>query len=150
MSTTITKLQQSDKAQWQALYRAYAEFYKVPMTDDILNTVWTWLQDENTNLHALAARTANNTLIGIAHYRQEYSPLRAKKVGFLDDLYVVPAHRGSGITQQIFAALKAEAQKHGWHFIRWRTAEDNYRARAAYDKIAEKTHWQTYQMNITE
>lgn len=147
---TITPLQPNDKAQWQALYRAYADFYEVPMTDEILSTVWTWLQDDTMNLYGLAARASNGDLIGIAHYREEFSPLRAKRVGFLDDLYVIPEARGSGVVQDIFAALKEEAKARNWHFIRWRTAEDNHRARAAYEKLSQKTHWLTYQMNTAD
>jgi hypothetical protein len=32
--------------------------------------------------------------------------------------------------------------------IRWITREDNYRARAVYDRIATKTNWTTYDLTI--
>ncbi|WP_238377070.1 hypothetical protein [Neptunomonas antarctica] len=37
---------------------------------------------------------------------------------------------------------------YGWPLVRWITAENNYRARSVYDKLATKTHWQTYQLAI--
>ena len=30
--------------------------------------------------------------------------------------------------------------------VRWITAEDNYRARGLYDKVAQRTSWLTYDM----
>ena len=37
----------------------------------------------------------------------------------------------------------------GWTVIRWITAEDNYRARSAYDRISDRTQWITYEIKIT-
>jgi hypothetical protein len=30
--------------------------------------------------------------------------------------------------------------------VRWITAEDNARARRLYDRVAQKTHWVTYEI----
>jgi hypothetical protein len=48
----------------------------------------------------------------------------------------------------LYQELRNFGKAKGWPFIRWITAEDNYRGRASYDKIAEKTDWLTYQMAI--
>jgi len=45
-------------------------------------------------------------------------------------------------------ALKAIGKKQEWAKIRWITRDDNYRARALYDKIATKTNWAMYEMDI--
>ena len=151
MPTTITPLVADDRQAWAELYRGYARFYKMPMTDDILNRVWDWLQDDTVNLHGLAARDdATKQLIGIAHYRQEFSPLRGSRVGFLDDLYVSPDQRGRNIARQFFEALQAEAKTRGWLFVRWRTAPSNATARRAYAKVAHQTDWLTYQLNTPQ
>jgi len=34
----------------------------------------------------------------------------------------------------------------GWDVVRWTTADDNYRARSTYDKLATRTTWITYDM----
>jgi len=77
------------------------------------------------------------------------SPLRGKTVGFLDDLFVDPAARGNGVVDALFEALNREADARGWPFVRWITADDNYRGRSVYDKLAKKTQWNTYQMTVT-
>jgi hypothetical protein len=48
----------------------------------------------------------------------------------------------------LIAAVKTEGQKRGWTVIRWITAEDNYRARALYDRLADRTKWVTYDIKI--
>ena len=43
----IRKLEQKDKENWAKLYYGYADFYKVPMNAEILDTLWSWIHDEN-------------------------------------------------------------------------------------------------------
>ena len=138
---------ETDKLGWQNLYRQYADFYAVPMSDDILNNVWSWIQNEDEEFYCLVARDASGEPVGFMHYRAMLSPLRGTKVGFLDDLFVAPVHRGSGVVDKLFDALKFQAEAHGWPFVRWITAEDNLRARAVYERVSERTAWVTYQLN---
>jgi len=70
MTITVSELNENDREQWEKLYYAYADFYNMPMDAAILETIWSWIFDNNN------------------------------------------------------------------------------RGRASYDKIAEKTHWLTYQMPV--
>ena len=90
--------------------------------------------------------TSKGKLIGFMHYREMPSPLRGSLVGFLDDLYVHPAHRGTGAVQLLFKELKGVARQNGWPYVRWITATDNHRARSVYDKISDTIDFVTYQM----
>ena len=82
------------------------------------------------------------------HYREMPSPLRGQNVGFLDDLFVHPDYRGKSVVDELFAALRQAAKNRDWKFIRWITADNNYRGRAVYDKLATRTDWLTYEMKI--
>lgn len=144
----IRSLKKNDKTQWQALYNAYAQFYNVPMNDAILDTVWRWIFDDTQPFYALIALDENDQAIGFMHFREMTSPLRGKFVGFLDDLYVIPEARGTGCVQALYKELNSFGQLKGWPLIRWITADDNHQARASYDKVADKTAWVTYQMNL--
>jgi len=81
-----------------------------------------------------------------AHLREWVRPLRGVKCGYLDDLFVDPQHRGSGIVDALYDAMRALAAERRWPVIRWTTADDNYRARAVYDRLATRTLWITYDM----
>lgn len=67
---------------------------------------------------------------------------------YVDDLFVVPEARGPAIAQQLIQAVAHIGRKNKWSVIRWMTAADNMRARAFYEKVAEHTHWQTYEIKL--
>ncbi|MDC0948365.1 GNAT family N-acetyltransferase [Gammaproteobacteria bacterium] len=134
-------------ADWRALYQGYADHYAVELTEEGLATTWRWLCDTHHPLTGLIA-LRNQQLIGLAHVRAMPSPLRGAEIGFLDDLYVDPDARGSGAAQALIGAVEATARAHGWPLVRWITRENNYRARALYDRIATRTDWNVYELAI--
>ena len=138
----------TDKPDWRRLYDGYAAFYKVPMTDAIADRVWGWINDPAHNLEALVARTPAGRVVGLAHFRAMPRPLTGSTVGFLDDLFVDPELRGGRVADQLITALAGLARQRGWTLIRWLTADDNYRARGVYDRLAKRTMWITYQMDL--
>ena len=148
MKIVVSELSLQDRVEWEVLYYGYAEFYKVPMNQEILDTVWSWIFDKNNAFYALVAKDDTGRYLGLMHYRAMPSPLRGKRVGFLDDLFIKPEFRGNGVVDALYEALKRSALDKGWPFIRWITAENNYRGRGVYDKLSDKTQWVTYQMPV--
>jgi GNAT superfamily N-acetyltransferase len=143
----IRAVRASDKAEWAALYAGYAAFYKVEQTEAMRETVWGWLMDAEHSTEGLVAEV-DGSLLGLAHFRPYARPLSASTGGFLDDLFVAPAARGSGGAEALIKALAALGRARGWSVIRWITAEDNYRARALYDRVADRTKWVTYDIKL--
>ena len=134
---------------WCNLYRGYAEFYKVPMNEEILGNLWHWILDKDHEVEGfLAFIKGQSKPCGLAHVRRMPSPLRGADIGFLDDMFVAPQARGNNIGETLFKALNNHAKQKGWPKIRWITADDNYRARSLYDKLSVKTIWNTYEMEI--
>jgi ribosomal protein S18 acetylase RimI-like enzyme len=148
MKIVVSELSLQDRVEWEVLYYGYAEFYKVPMNQEILDTVWSWIFDKNNAFYALVAKDDAGRYLGLMHYRAMPSPLRGKLVGFLDDLFIKPEFRGNGIVDALYEALNRSAVDKGWPFMRWITAENNYRGRGVYDKLSDKTQWVTYQMPV--
>lgn len=144
----VKKMAADDRAEWEGLYHGYAKFYKVPMNDDILEAVWGWIHDENNPFYGLIARDDQGRALGLMHCRQMPSPLRGTHVGFLDDLFVLPEARGLGVVDKLYEGLNQVGLDNSWPFIRWITADNNYRARAVYDKLSDRTQWVTYQMPV--
>tara|TARA_B100000927_G_scaffold169224_1_gene136409 strand:- start:6 stop:437 length:432 start_codon:yes stop_codon:yes gene_type:complete len=141
----IRPIKIEDKKDWEKLYKGYADFYKVEMNDEILTIVWKWLFDQNHEVSGLVYEE-NSKVIALAHYRKMPSPLRGKYIGFLDDLFVDPEHRGKKIGVKIISELKNISEKNKWGLIRWITRNDNERAKSLYDKVSEKTTWDTYEL----
>ena len=143
----IRAVRASDKAEWAALYAGYAAFYKVEQTEAMRETLWGWLMDSAHGTEGLVAEI-DGALVGLAHFRPYARPLSASVGGFLDDLFVGPAARGSGAAEALITALGDLGRARGWTVIRWITAEDNYRARGLYDRIADRTKWVTYDIRL--
>ena len=148
MTITIRPVEQSDRVQWNVLYQGYAQFYKVTQTQDMRDTVWSWLFNDAHETEGLVAVDDKGALIGLTHFRPFARPLSATTGGFLDDLFVTPASRGSGAARLLIEAVAQVGKQRGWSVIRWITAEDNYRARSLYDKVADKTKWATYDIKL--
>jgi len=86
--------------------------------------------------------------VGLAHYRPFSRPLSASIGGFIDDLFVTPSARGNEIGKRLIEAVAQIGREKSWSAIRWITAENNYRARNTYDKLATKTQWLTYDIKL--
>ncbi|MBT9287997.1 GNAT family N-acetyltransferase [Prosthecodimorpha staleyi] len=136
------------RAAWDDLYAGYADFYRVTQTPAMRDTVWSWLMDPAHEVEGLVAVDAAGVPVGIAHFRAFARPLSATTGGFLDDLFVSEATRGSGTADALIARIAAIGRARGWSVIRWITAEDNARARKVYDRLAMKTRWVTYDLAL--
>lgn len=147
MSVTIRTITPDDKPGWNALYQGYAKFYGVEQTQEMRDRVWSWITDPDHEVNCFVAEQ-DGTLIGLTHFRPFFSPLSANVKGFLDDLFVDPDTRGSGAAQALIDAVSAHGRDKGWAVIRWITADDNYRARGVYDRVATRTGWITYDIAL--
>ncbi len=133
---------------WERLYAGYAEFYRVAQTPEMRATVWGWITDPAHEVKALIAEDDGGGVIGLAHYRPFARPLSATTGGFLDDLFVDPASRGGRVADALIGVVTEEGRRRGWSVIRWITADDNYRARGVYDRLAQRTVWVTYDIKL--
>jgi ribosomal protein S18 acetylase RimI-like enzyme len=141
----IRKLKQKDKENWAKLYNGYAEFYKVPMNTDILDTIWSWIHDETQVVNAICFELKGK-IVGITHYRTMPRPIKREYIGFLDDLFVEPEFRDQKIAQNLISHLKSLSKDNNWNGIRWITHSSNENAKKLYDKIANNTGFELYEL----
>ena len=141
----ITEIQLKDKEHWEKLYKGYANFYKVEMNNQILQTVWNWLNDKNHELKGIGYEI-DGKIVGIAHYRKLLSPLKGKYIGYLDDIFVDQEYRSQKIGKKLINKIKEISKDNGWNLVRWQTDEDNFTAKKLYDKVAIKTKKNVYEL----
>jgi ribosomal protein S18 acetylase RimI-like enzyme len=141
----IRKLEQKDKENWDKLYKGYADFYKVQMNTEILDTLWGWIQDENHIVKGICFELEAK-IVGIAHYRTMPRLIKGQYIGFLDDLFVEPDFRGQQIAQKLISHLKTLSKVNNWGGIRWITHSSNKNAKKLYDKIANNTGFELYEL----
>ncbi|MBO1074154.1 GNAT family N-acetyltransferase [Roseomonas marmotae] len=143
----ILPIEEGHREAWEALYAGYAAFYRVEQTPEMRARVWGWLMDPAHDVKGFLA-LRDGRPIGLAHYRPYWRPLYAGIGGFLDDLFVDPAARGGRVADALIAAVADEGRRRGWGLIRWITADNNYRGRAVYDRVATLTPWRTYDIKL--
>lgn len=148
MGVTVIRPTAAHRDRWNELYSGYAAFYRVDQSQDMRDRVWGWINDPAEELNGLIAVDESGNPIGLTHFRQFTRPLMASRGGFLDDLFVDPQARGSGAAQALIDAVAEEGRKRGWTVIRWITRDNNYRARSAYDRLATRTDWITYDIAL--
>ena len=141
----IRKLERKDKKNWIKLYCGYAKFYKVPMNQEILDTLWEWIHNEIHDVNAICYEFEGK-IVGIAHYRTMPRPIKGQYIGFLDDLFVEPEFRGKQIAQKLISHLQSLSKNNNWDGIRWITHSSNENAKNLYDKIANNTGFELYEL----
>ncbi|MFT8244097.1 GNAT family N-acetyltransferase [Roseomonas sp. BN140053] len=144
----VVPLAPRHRADWEELYAGYAAFYRVAQTPEMRERVWNWIHDPAHEVEALVAEDAAGRAVGLAHFRPYARPLSASTGGFLDDLFVAPHMRGGRLADALIAAVADEGRRRGWTVLRWITADNNYRGRAVYDRVATLTPWRTYDIPL--
>jgi GNAT superfamily N-acetyltransferase len=153
MTSWIVRPVRNDEfAAWTRLFRGYSAFYKRETSDEHQQQIWSWIHDRKVMdaLVAIEVDSNGNEIgepQGLAHLREWVRPLRGTINGYLDDMFVEPAQRGSGVADALFEAINQMAKDRKWPVVRWTTGDDNYRARAVYDRVATRTMWITYDMD---
>ena len=141
----IRKLMIKDEENWSKLYNGYADFYKVPMNKEILDTLWGWIHDDNHIVNGICFELEGK-IAGIAHYRTMPRPIKGQYIGFLDDLFVEPDFRGQKIAQKLINHLQSLSKDNNWDGIRWITHSSNENAKKLYDKIANNKGFELYEL----
>ena len=96
----IRNIERKDKENWIKLYCGYAKFYKVPMNQSILDTLWDWIHDKNHVVKGICYELEGK-IVGIAHFRTMPRPIKGQNIGFLDDLFVEQDFRGQKIVKSL-------------------------------------------------
>ena len=141
----IRYLREYDKENWEKLYKGYADFYKVSMNTGVLDTLWSWIQDNNHIVNGICYELEGK-IVGIAHYRTMPRPIKGQYIGFLDDLFIEPEFRGQQIAQKLISHIKSLSKANIWDGIRWITHSSNKKAKILYDKIANNTGFELYEL----
>lgn len=146
----ITRVGVADLDELIPLMRGYCDFYEVSPTDGALRALaLTLIERPDTSGVQLIAREDGEAL-GFATIFWSYSTLAACAIGVMNDLYVAPEGRGSGLGAELIRACEAECAARGVEILEWETAPSNARAQSVYDRFdAARSEWVTYTLAVT-
>jgi GNAT superfamily N-acetyltransferase len=145
----ISVVTEDDLADLAPLVRAYCDFYAVAPSDDaLLSFSRLLIADPKAEGVQLIARADDGRPIGFATLYWSLSSLSASRIAIMDDLFVHPDVRGTGVAEELIEACRARAQERGATALTWQTAQTNLRAQRLYERVgARRTEWVDYSLD---
>jgi GNAT superfamily N-acetyltransferase len=143
---SVDKLEPSDRDVWEALFRAYIDFYQRVEPPEMYDRAWREFQMD-TRLHAFGAKL-DGRLVGITHFLV-HPNTSGPDVCYLQDLFTASDARGKGVARALIAAVVDWAQARGCCRVYWNTQASNITARYLYDKVAENRGFIRYQIELS-
>ena len=131
------------------LMRAYCDFYEVAPSDEgLLALSRTLIADPLGEGVQLLARSGDGEAIGFVTIFWSWSTLSAARIGVMNDLFVAPAARGSGVAGALIEACRVQCRERGAKSLQWQTALDNERAQKVYDRVGgRRSQWLDYDLD---
>ena len=142
---SIDKLTAADRADWDALFTGYNDFYQRTLPAQLYDRAWNEFQAD-TRMHALGARLEGK-LVGMAHFLVHASTT-APDVCYLQDLFTDPQARGKGVGRALIAEVTEWARTQNCSRVYWSTQESNATARRLYDQVAVHRGFILYQISL--
>lgn len=144
MPTIIRPLRPEDEAEWRRLWTGYLAFYQTSVAEAVyVSTFARLLGDDRHDFSALVAEVEGR-LLGLTHYLFHRHAWKVENVCYLQDLYVDPEARGTGLGRKLIEAVYARADAAGAPAVYWLTQDFNHAARQLYDRIAKVTPFIRY------
>jgi GNAT superfamily N-acetyltransferase len=134
MSITIRAITLTDKTRWLELFKDYVIFYKSKVSDEQFELTWQRIHSD-FNMYGLIAEL-DGQIVGLAHYIFRPSTWDVEDFCYLEDLFVDPKVRSTGVGRALINELEKIATAKGSKRLYWTTATDNEVARKLYDKVA--------------
>jgi len=148
MRIKIRKAVRSDSDGLVRLIIELAEFEKLKPPDKkakkrLLNDAFS-----KTPPFKIYVAESGNELIGYAFYFFTYSTFLAKKSLYLEDIYITPKFRKSGIGKRFFKILIKEAKENKCGRIEWAVLDWNINAIRFYENLGAKwlNDWKYYRL----
>jgi GNAT superfamily N-acetyltransferase len=147
---TIDVAAEGDLPELLTLMRGYCDFYEVHPSDEALLTMSrTLIADPAREGMQLLARDARGTAVGFATIFWSWSTTKAARIGVMNDIFVAQGARGGGVADQLIAACVDRCRRRGAVRLDWRTALDNHRAQAVYDRVGgQRSQWLDYELPV--
>ena len=137
----------ADQMAWDGLWQSYLTFYGVTLAPEVTAATWARIIDP---AHRMGCRLAleDGQVTGFAIHHAHCSSWVAGEDVYLEDLFVAPHARGTGVGRALIEDLIALGRAQGWHRLYWHTGHDNLAARRLYDSFCEEDGHIRYRLTL--
>ena len=143
---TIRGLEDGEWHQWQPLWEGYLEFYRAEVSEETTRSTFARLTGGSDAMFGLLAVSERDEGIGLAHCMVHPTTWSRRPYCYLEDLFVSPTARSSGLGRALLEHAKRASVEQGAGRLYWHTQEYNGRARSLYDQVARATSFIVYEM----
>ena len=148
----IQTVTESDLPDLLPLMRSYCDFYEVaPSDDDLQAMARALIADPEREGVQMVARDGEGQAVGFATVFWTWTTLSASRLAVMNDLFVAPDARGTGVADDLIAACAERCAERGVTSLEWQTARDNLRAQAVYKRVGGERddRWLDYSLAVS-
>ena len=146
--TTVRRLRAGDREAWQRLWDQYLRFYRAELAPGTSDKTFARLCEPDGDLVGLLAVDPEGKALGLAHLVFHPSTWTDTSYCYLEDLFVDPASRGSGVANRLIDTVYASGRERGASRVYWTTQQFNSPARSLYDTVARLTSFVVYEHDL--
>lgn len=142
---SIRWLDTADEPEWRRLWTAYLDFYETSVADEVYAATFARLLADDPNEFSCLVVDTGAKLSGLAHFLFHRSTWTTANTCYLEDLFVDPSLRGTGLGRALIEAVYEQADLAGAAGVYWTTQEANATGRRLYDRIGHLTPFVQYE-----
>jgi GNAT superfamily N-acetyltransferase len=152
-STRVRPAEQADVPIVLGLIRELADYeralHAVDATEEQLGAAL-FPEGQEPAVHALVGE-ADGEVVGVAIWFLSFSTWTGTHGIWLEDLYVSPGHRGSGLGQELLRALGELCVERGYHRLEWWVLDWNAPSIGFYESIGAvaQDEWTRFRLDGT-
>lgn len=148
MSCRIRNLKSGDEAEFRSLWRGYLDFYQTSLEDEVTDHTWNRLLAGTDGIMGRGA-FAGSELAGFSISILHPSTWSRSQSCYLEDLFVHPGFRRSGVGKALIEDLVGLGAQQKWSALYWHTHRENREARRLYDSFIEADEFVRYRIKLT-
>ena len=137
---------QADEPEWRRLWTAYLGFYRATVPEEVYRTTWARLHTDGEFEPKCLLAVLKLKPVGLVHYLYHRSCWSMVNNCYLQDLFVDPEKRSTGLGRVLIEAVQREAAKIGVANVYWMTHETNEVGRRLYDRVGKRTGFIEYDL----
>jgi GNAT superfamily N-acetyltransferase len=124
----------ADEPAWRELWKAYCDFYRAQLSDEVTQRTWARILDPDSQVMCIVAEV-DGQVQGFANCVVHENTWETQAICYLEDLFVRPGARGHGVGSALLEWLRNAMRAEGWARLYWVTKADNAQARRLYDRF---------------
>lgn len=146
-AVTVRPLKAADRDEWDRLWKGYLDFYETALPKTQYDLTFKRYLDPAEPMFAYLAEH-KGLAQGLVHIMLHRSGWLDGPTCYLQDLFVDPGERGTGMGRALIEHVYGVVKAAGGTRVYWLTHETNATARKLYDRIADNNGFIQYSKGL--